>query len=304
MKGGGGGSKKGPHRQARHRYAQPAAESSSEQSGISVPLGMWDFDHCDPKRCSGRKLARLGLVREFRLGQVFRGIVMSPKGTQVVSRADLEILREHGAAMIDCSWARVDEVPFGRIKAHHNRLLPYLVAANPVNYGKPWRLNCVEALAAAFYVVGWDEIGDELMGKFKWGHGFKEMNRVLLGRYARCETNQEVLDVQNDWMAMMDREAMVRDQQRLDGYPGIGSGDDSDAIAENPNHLREDASGDEDGESSDSDASDGEISDRRMAKLVQEGRYREVTDKLGNVSYEEVVVDEVSDALEATHIEN
>ncbi|KAJ1943703.1 ribosome biogenesis protein tsr3, partial [Kickxella alabastrina] len=212
-----------PHHQAKHRYEKAAptgranrylntlsadpttgtgndsddAYDGDETMQIAVPLGMWDFDHCDPKRCSGRKLARMGLVKEFRLGQVFKGIVMSPEGKQVVSRADLPIMQQYGAAMIDCSWARLDEVPFGKIKAHHNRLLPYLVAANPVNYGKPWKLNCVEALAASFYIVGWDEIGDILMSKFKWGHGFKEMNSVLLKKYAACEDNQAVLEVQN-----------------------------------------------------------------------------------------------------------
>jgi len=55
-------------------------------------------------------------------------------------------------------------------------IVPYLIATNPVNYGKPWKLNCVEALAACFYITGFDEYGDELLGKFKWGHAFKKVN--------------------------------------------------------------------------------------------------------------------------------
>ncbi|KAJ1964900.1 ribosome biogenesis protein tsr3 [Dipsacomyces acuminosporus] len=248
-----------PHHQARHHYDKRAgggrlamryaldehdlAEQpgnrdgeSGDSSAITVPLGMWDFDHCDPRRCSGRKLARMGMVKEFRLGQVFKGIVMSPEGKQVVSKADLPIMQKYGAAMIDCSWARLDEVPFNRIKANHNRLLPYLVASNPVNYGKPWRLNCVEALAAAFYIVGWDEIGDELMSKFKWGHAFKEMNSALFKKYAACDTNAEVLDVQNEWMAMIDSENMKREQLKVNDYADIAadiaSGDDTDNAAD------------------------------------------------------------------------
>ncbi|ORX72102.1 DUF367-domain-containing protein [Linderina pennispora] len=226
-------------------YSAPADEAPETPAiKAPVPLGMWDFDHCDPKRCSGRKLARMGLVEVFKLTQVFKGIVMSPEGTQVVSKADLPIMQQHGAAMIDCSWARVDEVPFSRIKAHNNRLLPYLVAANPVNYGKPWRLNCVEALAAAFYIVGWDEVGDLLMERFKWGHAFKELNAELLKRYAACDTNEEVLKVQNDWIAMIDKENEQRERSKVNDYADIGAGIDSEEdtddelMTANPNSSR------------------------------------------------------------------
>ncbi len=55
--------------------------------------------------------------------------------------------------------------------------VPYLIATNPVNYGKPWRLNCVEALAAAFYITGFDSYAERLLAAFGWGHSFWEVNR-------------------------------------------------------------------------------------------------------------------------------
>lgn len=57
-----------------------------------LELRMWDFAQCDPKRCTGAKLARRGVFRPMPLKRPFRGIVLSPNGTVSVSPADRHIL--------------------------------------------------------------------------------------------------------------------------------------------------------------------------------------------------------------------
>ncbi|XP_029170840.1 ribosome biogenesis protein TSR3 homolog [Nylanderia fulva] len=186
---------------------------SSDEPSIPFPVAMWDMEHCDPKKCSGRKLARHGLIKILRLGTRFSGLCLTPAGSQCVCPADREIVQKYGCAVVDCSWARLDETPFNRMKASHPRLLPFLVAANPINYGKSYQLSCVEAIAAALIITGFPEEANIYLGKFSWGHAFLELNDELLNKYALCTNSKEVIAVQEEflnkaWQEKLDRHAL------------------------------------------------------------------------------------------------
>ena len=177
---------------------------------ISVPLAMWDFGQCDAKRCTGRKLARRELITTLAIGQVHRGLLLSPDGKRTVSAEDRPIVEAHGLSVIDCSWKLVGGIPFHKLKGGQPRLLPYLVAANSVNYGKPCKLTCAEALAATLYITGFAGDAEALMDEFSWGPEFLKINRPLLDAYAAAADSEGVLAAQATWMRQLEAEAGAR----------------------------------------------------------------------------------------------
>ena len=108
-------------------------------------------------------------------------------------------MEKRGLAALDCSWVHAKEV--FDIQSHWiPRCLPYLVAANPVNYGKPTKLSTVEALAAALYIAGFREQASELLSKFKWGPQFIILNEALLEGYAQAKNSTDVVKVQQEYI--------------------------------------------------------------------------------------------------------
>lgn len=198
-----GGRGGGPPRQPRH-HDDEGVEGSVSRPAFKAAC--WDLGHCDPKRCSGKKLMKLGMMRELHLGQRHGGVIITPNGKKVISPADRELMDHFGAAVVECSWARTKEVQWNKVGGKCERLLPYLVAANTVNYGKPWRLNCVEALAAAFAICGHLDWAEQILAPFSYGPSFLEINSTLLKKYAACADEAAVKRTEEEWMERLEQE--------------------------------------------------------------------------------------------------
>ncbi|KAL1326941.1 ribosome biogenesis protein TSR3 homolog isoform X1 [Arachis ipaensis] len=214
-------------------------QQEQEMTKPKIKLAMWDFGQCDIKRCTGRKLSRLGMLKELRVSNGFGGIVLSPVGKQCVSREDSSLIKLKGLAVVDCSWARLDDVPFVRLRCTAPRLLPWLVAANPVNYGRPCQLSCVEALSAALIICGEDESADLLLDKFKWGHAFLSLNRELLKAYSKCQNSVDIIAVQNAWLSQESQIPRAPADTKVESEDK-GSSDSEDGLPpleKNMNHL-------------------------------------------------------------------
>ncbi|KAG7890098.1 hypothetical protein KL905_002376 [Ogataea polymorpha] len=191
-----------------NRRKRQEVKYSGQSQGTKFPikLAMWDFDHCDPKRCSGKKLERLGLMKDLRIGQKFQGIVVTPNATQVVSPSDRPLVEEIGVAVVECSWARLEEIPFGKIGGRNERLLPYLIAANPVNYGRPMKLNCMEAIAACLIIVGRMDLALELLQRFSYGAAFVAINQELFDLYQEGSDSDSILEIEKNYLETMRKE--------------------------------------------------------------------------------------------------
>ena len=129
-----------------------------------------------------------------------KGFILEPLCGKVFGPEDHDLLLNGGGAIVglDCSWAQIEDSVAQVMKRTRlqPRTLPLLLAANPVNWGKPSKLTTAEALATVLYLIGRKEQASEVLGAFRWGERFFELNREPLDAYAAAKSSAELVDLQ------------------------------------------------------------------------------------------------------------
>ncbi len=164
-----------------------------------MPLYAYRDNTCDPRKCSVKKLERFGMVRVVnRMARIPRGsLLLDPTAEQALSPADRTA---PSITVLDCSWAVLDT---SMVRSwRRRRALPFLLAANPVNFGKPFKLSSVEAFAAALVILGERDQARAILEKFGWGLRFLEVNQEPLELYARAKDSREVVAIQAAYLEL------------------------------------------------------------------------------------------------------
>lgn len=164
----------------------------------AIDIVVYHTHQDDPKKNTALRMERFGKARLVNSVEKcpLHAVLLNPFAKKALSREDLEDMRKHGLLALDCSWRQAEEafpVLLGRTRS---RALPFLVAANPVNYGKPFTLSTVEAVAAALYIVGETRRARDVLDSVPFGEQFLTLNKAPLEDYAKCETSTEIVAAQ------------------------------------------------------------------------------------------------------------
>ena len=131
-----------------------------------------------------------------------RTLLLNPFAEQAVSPQDRDTVIKKGIGVIDCSWREADKIFSRRMlySRYNSRSLPLLLAANPLNWGKPSRLSSLEAFSAALYIVGFKEWAKRILKIYNWGDNFIQLNRELLERYSCATNSSEIVSIKSQYL--------------------------------------------------------------------------------------------------------
>jgi pre-rRNA-processing protein TSR3 len=171
-----------------------------------VRIIIYHAKQCAPKKCTALKLHRHGMARLVSQMRLLpkQAVVLNPFSEVAFSPADRERVRDCGLVALDCSWEHAQKVLSGHVRGT-SRCLPFLIAGNPVNFGKPTKLTTAEALVAALYIAGFKDKATDLLSIFVWGHTFFELNSERLESYSSAENSTEIVKLQKGFMQNLER---------------------------------------------------------------------------------------------------
>lgn len=153
------------------------------------------FNQDDPTKCTAAKLVKFGIAQQVRKTSQ-KTVILNPFSEEFILKADGN--RINSVTAIDCSWELAQKMFLRRFDGLCRRLPP-LLAGNPVNYAKIGKLTTAEAIAAALYIMGFDDQANSVLNKFKWGHTFYELNQNLLRDYSSAQTHKEIMEISRDY---------------------------------------------------------------------------------------------------------
>lgn len=156
----------------------------------------------DPKKCSAKKLHKFGFVELINnIRKVPKNaILLNPFSEKSLSKEDYNIAKKIGLVAVDCSWKNVEKSFEYLDRFNVSRALPFLVAANPVNYGKPYKLTTLEAFASALYIFGEKKHASKILNIYKWSPNFLKLNRQPLEEYRKAKNSQEIIQIMNEYI--------------------------------------------------------------------------------------------------------
>jgi pre-rRNA-processing protein TSR3 len=167
-----------------------------------IKLYVYHANEDDPKKCSARKLARFGFVKlETNIRKTPKDtILLNPFAEKSISKEDLAIAQKNGILAVDCSWKNAENSFDYLDKRNRYRALPFVVATNPVNYGKPFKLTTLEAFSAALYILGFIDKAEEILKLYKWAPNFLILNKKPLEDYRNAESSKEIIEIMKKYV--------------------------------------------------------------------------------------------------------
>jgi len=156
----------------------------------------------DPKKCSARKLAKFGFVKlENNIRKTPKdAVLLNPFAKKCFSKEDFRIARKNGILAVDCSWKNAERSFDFLDKRNYSRALPFVIAANPVNYGIPFKLTTLEAFAVALYILDDVNKARDILNLYKWGPHFLDLNHEPLEDYRSANSSKEVIEMMEQYL--------------------------------------------------------------------------------------------------------